>query len=168
MTMRPHLAAPVPMVPAHMAQIAELEDALFDRPLTQSNLDILAGGTAFVGWVIGEAPGPDEGAGDRAFGDALLVRGYVLLHVHADQAEILSIGTAPTHQRQRIATCLIDRVIADLGARKVPHLFLEVAVDNGPALSLYETMGFTQIGRRNAYYKRDYGRCDALVLRRDL
>lgn len=153
MNMRPDLAAPVPMVPAHMAPVAALEAVLFDRPLTHSNLESLAAGSAFAGWVMG---------------DASVVWGYILLHIHADQAEILSIGTAPSHQRQGIAACLIDRVVADLGVRKVPHLFLEVAVDNGPALSLYETKGFAQIGHRTAYYKRADGRCDALVLRRDL
>lgn len=48
-------------------------------------------------------------------------------------------------------------------------LFLEVAVDNEPALRLYETLGFAQAGRRQAYYARKDGpSADALTLKAEL
>ena len=46
-------------------------------------------------------------------------------------------------------------------ARKV---FLEVAEDNAAARALYAKLGFQEIGRRRAYYKRPGGAVDALTL----
>jgi ribosomal-protein-alanine N-acetyltransferase len=48
-------------------------------------------------------------------------------------------------------------------------MFLEVAVDNAPAIALYEAAGFAAVGRRPGYYDRGAaGRVDALILRLDL
>lgn len=147
-----------PFTAAHLHAVCDLEQALFDRPLTAANLSILSVGTAFRGFIMR--------AGDASA--TAPVTGYLLMHVHGDEAEILSIGTAPDWQRQGIAAELIRNAIAELRPEGVAHLFLEVAVDNPPALALYETMEFTQVGRRSGYYQRDGGRCDALVLRHDL
>jgi ribosomal-protein-alanine N-acetyltransferase len=47
--------------------------------------------------------------------------------------------------------------------------FLEVAVDNDPAIKLYELMGFERNGLRKAYYDLGEGAfMDALVMRLDL
>ena len=42
---------------------------------------------------------------------------------------------------------------------------LEVRPSNTLAIGLYRSMGFTEIGRRRAYYQADGGREDALVLK---
>ncbi|HTI00023.1 MAG TPA: GNAT family N-acetyltransferase [Acidisoma sp.] len=91
--------------------------------------------------------------------------GMILLRVTADEAEILTLGTVPAMRRLGIAAGLLadalDRA-ARLGARSV---FLEVEVDNTPALGLYAAAGFAEVGRRRAYYANG---SDALVLRADL
>lgn len=143
-----------PFTTAHLNAVCDLEQHLFDRPLTVAHLTSLAAGTAFRGWVI-TAPDP---------ADPNPIYGYLLMHVVDDQAEILSIGTAPHHQRTGIAARLLTSAIVALRAAGLAHIFLEVAVDNPPALALYEGMAFTQVGRRRDYYHRGTGRCDALVL----
>jgi ribosomal-protein-alanine N-acetyltransferase len=46
---------------------------------------------------------------------------------------------------------------------------LEVAADNAPALGLYKSLEFEQVGRRSGYYqRRDGTQCDALILRKSL
>ena len=48
-------------------------------------------------------------------------------------------------------------------------LFLEVGVDNEPAIALYEGLGFERVGRRAGYYTRADGEIvDAIVMRRAL
>ena len=45
-------------------------------------------------------------------------------------------------------------------------IWLEVAVDNAAAISLYQGLGFEAAGRRNHYYARDGGAAvDALIMR---
>ncbi len=45
---------------------------------------------------------------------------------------------------------------------------LEVAITNQGARQLYERLGFCEVGRRPAYYRRDGKAVDALILARDL
>jgi ribosomal-protein-alanine N-acetyltransferase len=49
----------------------------------------------------------------------------------------------------------------DEGARK---MFLEVRAGNGRALSLYQSVGFRQIGVRKNYYPGALGREDAVCM----
>ncbi|HUN46622.1 MAG TPA: ribosomal-protein-alanine acetyltransferase, partial [Stellaceae bacterium] len=51
-------------------------------------------------------------------------------------------------------------------ARGVEAITLEVAADNAPALSLYKSLGFSQVGVRAGYYRRpDATLMDAHLLR---
>jgi ribosomal-protein-alanine N-acetyltransferase len=47
----------------------------------------------------------------------------------------------------------------------VADAFLEVRPSNGLAISLYQSVGFTQVGLRKGYYQAEQGREDALVLK---
>ena len=100
-----------------------------------------------------------------AFGFFDVVGGMLLARVAADEAEILTLAVAPPARRQGRAAALLAAAAArarDAGARA---MFLEVATDNAPALALYSTAGFVEVGRRRHYYK---GGSDALVLRLEL
>lgn len=89
----------------------------------------------------------------------------ILVRVVADESEVLTIAVIPSLRRQGIAAKLLrmamDRA-RDSGARM---MFLEVAVSNHAARTLYERNGFHRVGRRARYYP---GGIDALVLRADL
>jgi len=84
-----------------------------------------------------------------------------------DEVEILTVACAAAAQRQGLARQVMVALIeasAVLGARAV---FLEVASDNAPALSLYESLEFEQVASRTCYYKRRGGTtCDALIFRK--
>lgn len=80
-------------------------------------------------------------------------RGFALLRIAADEAELLTLATDPAARRQGIARALLDRfdrTAAALGARTA---FLEVAEDNGPARALYAGCGWQPAGRRPGYYR---------------
>ena len=97
----------------------------------------------------------------RAFGTAA---GFILLQSVAEEAEILTLAVHPKARRSGLARALIEQAQDTLSVARV---FLEVAEDNAPARALYAASGFTETGRRSAYYKRpDGSRVDALLLQR--
>ena len=86
----------------------------------------------------------------------------------ADEAEILSIAVDPSARLRTIATALLGAAERELTAQ-IQKLFLEVSVDNAPALALYERAGFIPVGRRRGYYQSvgDLA-ADAIVMTKDI
>jgi len=78
--------------------------------------------------------------------------GYIGFLIVDDEAHITTIATAPTHQRQGVASALIIDGIGTLLESGVRHLSLEVAAGNEPAQALYRRFGFAPIGVRRNYY----------------
>ncbi|TDB35134.1 ribosomal-protein-alanine N-acetyltransferase [Stenotrophomonas sp. TEPEL] len=95
--------------------------------------------------------------------DGLLI-GYGVLSLAADEAHVLNICIDPLVQSRGLGRRLLRalvRLAADRGAQRV---FLEVRPSNTPALALYHSEGFNEIGRRPRYYPAAQGREDALVM----
>jgi len=82
-----------------------------------------------------------------------------------DEAEILTVATAPERQRKGLARAALQDFISQCRARGVTCIFLEVADDNHPAIAFYTHTGFAQVGRRQGYYRRENGLSrDALIM----
>lgn len=114
-----------------------------------------------------EGVGGDGASGDEADGDAPL--GVILCRVAAGEMEVLTIGVALAARRRGVARALIAAALPAAAALGATEAFLEVAVDNDPAIALYERLGFRRAGLRKAYYdRRPQGFVDALVMRLDL
>lgn len=96
------------------------------------------------------------------------VAGFVLCRIAADEAEVLTLVTAPALRRRGIAAALLEAATSVARARGAAFLFLEVAEDNLAARALYAAAGWGCVGRRAGYYARGGGAVEALVLRRDL
>ena len=95
--------------------------------------------------------------------DGLLV-GYGVLSIAADAAHVLNICIDPLAQSRGLGRQLLRALVqlaADRGAQRV---FLEVRPSNTPALALYHSEGFNEIGRRPRYYPAAQGREDAVVM----
>lgn len=85
----------------------------------------------------------------------------------ADEAEIIVLATHPAFRRKGLARQLLNENARELATKGVTSLFIEVAVSNAPALSLYRSLGFAETGRRKDYYEHADGRReDALVMRK--
>jgi ribosomal-protein-alanine N-acetyltransferase len=103
----------------------------------------------------GSAPAEDEDAA-----------GFVLSRGAADEEELLLIAVAPAYRGRGLGGRLLDRFIAEAGARGADRLFLEMR-DGNPAESLYRRHGFERVGRRKAYYRRGTGHpLDAITFAR--
>jgi len=89
--------------------------------------------------------------------------GYILFSVGADEAHLLNICISPEYRRQGLAKGLLTHMFGVLKEKEVETLFLEVRINSKPAIALYETLGFEQIGVRKDYYKTLDGREDAVT-----
>jgi len=140
-----------PLTRADAARCAELEVQLFegDDPWPAS---------AFVSELSGRhnhyvaARAADQLVGYAGIARLGLLRPY--------EYEIHTIGVDPAFQGRGIGRLLLDALLhyAD-GA-----VYLEVRTDNTPAIALYRSAGFVEIGLRKRYYR--VSGADAYTMRR--
>jgi [ribosomal protein S18]-alanine N-acetyltransferase len=83
-----------------------------------------------------------------------------------DDAELFAIATQPDQRRAGLGDRVFHALDVEAQRRGLGRWVLEVARNNFPALALYKSEGFVEIGVRNAYYRQGRGRMDAIVLSR--
>jgi ribosomal-protein-alanine N-acetyltransferase len=92
--------------------------------------------------------------------------GFILSRKVLDEAEIITITLSPIWRGQGLSKQLLKYHLQTLATQGVRHVFLDVNEDNVSALKLYARFHFTQIGRREAYYRTiDGKRAAALTMR---
>lgn len=80
--------------------------------------------------------------------------GVALGRTAADEAELLTIAVLDGHRRLGAGARLLAAVMDWAKERGAARLYLEVGADNSAARALYGRAGFTEAGRRRAYYRR--------------
>ncbi|OEJ64347.1 hypothetical protein BEN30_16725 [Magnetovibrio blakemorei] len=81
------------------------------------------------------------------------------------EGEVLCIATRPSARGTGVAKAIMHTALSEARRVGIETIFLEVAVDNGNAIGLYQTLGFVETGRRPGYYVRENGpRVDALIM----
>ena len=78
----------------------------------------------------------------------------------------MNVAVSPDYRRQGIGESLMVALGETLAQKGIESLTLEVRASNEAAISLYDRLGYTQIGRRPNYYT-DPGE-DALIMRKEL
>jgi ribosomal-protein-alanine N-acetyltransferase len=91
------------------------------------------------------------------------VLGYCLMSVAVGEAHILNISVDPSEQGQGVGRKMMESLIAYARGR-AETVFLEVRPSNPVAITLYENLGFNEIGIRKDYYPSKNGREDAIML----
>ncbi len=94
-----------------------------------------------------------------------LVLGYVGSQTVMDESDMMNLAVLPQYRRQGIGEKLVTSLIEHLKTRGSVSLTLEVRVSNSNAISLYQKMGFSQVGRRPNYYRNP--KEDAFILRKE-
>ena len=131
----------------HVAAVAELERLNFSAPWNENSVrSELTNKLAL--WLVAL--------------DGEEVVGYVGSQTVLQEADMMNIAVADSHRRQGIARRLVEELIRQLDAYQ---LTLEVRQSNIAAISLYESMGFTQVGLRKNYYQKP--KENALILRKE-
>lgn len=70
-----------------------------------------------------------------------------------DTADIMNIVTKKSHRNMGFAKLLLKELINLAKEEKLKFITLEVNEHNKPAIHLYETFNFKQVGLRKKYYK---------------
>ena len=94
--------------------------------------------------------------------------GYGIMSMGAGEAHILNICVRADLRGQSVARRLMTWLLDEARRASQSWVFLEVRPSNRPALLLYESLGFSQVGLRRGYYQAVGGREDAIVYRLDL
>lgn len=134
----------------HVAQIAELEKVCFSDPWNEAS-------------VASELTNPLSLWLVALDGDTVV--GYIGSQTVLGEADIMNVAVAPAYRRNGIARMLLNELYRMLKADQVYSLTLEVRISNVPAIALYDSLGYRQVGRRPNYYH--HPKEDALILRKE-
>lgn len=88
------------------------------------------------------------------------IRGFLMYSVLYSTIDVLDIIVEEKFRNQKIASILLDYMITN--STPGGRIYLEVAVNNEPAIHLYEKFGFKIIHTRKKYY----GTLDGYVMER--
>jgi ribosomal-protein-alanine N-acetyltransferase len=95
--------------------------------------------------------------------------GYFVQMTVLDESHLLTIAVKTSMQRKGVGAYLLQQLIDQSSQKQMRVVLLEVRMSNLAAIKLYESHGFTQIGRRKNYYQvTPQTREDALILQLQL
>ncbi|MFN0117149.1 MAG: ribosomal protein S18-alanine N-acetyltransferase [Elusimicrobiota bacterium] len=89
---------------------------------------------------------------------------FLVIQVVMREAHILNIMVKPDFRKRGLAEKLLKNVFDEMKFR-VDQVFLDVEINNTPALSLYKKLGFDVCDRRESSYPRGES---AFVMRKNL
>ncbi|MGK7912992.1 MAG: ribosomal protein S18-alanine N-acetyltransferase [Synechococcus sp.] len=92
--------------------------------------------------------------------------GFAALWAIGEEAHIITLGVHPDWQRRGIGSQLVKQLLQVAVEQQLGWATLEVRVSNQEAIALYESLGFTSVGRRKRYYSNPEE--DGLILWRRL
>ena len=135
---------------SHVQAIAALERICFNDPWSENAIESELNNSLSL-WMVAQ--------------DCGKVVGYVGSQSVLGWADMMNLAVDPDYRKQGIGRRLVEALIVRLKENKVTCLTLEVRVSNEPAISLYKSMGFVEVGRRPGYYRNP--KEDALILRKE-
>lgn len=141
----------------HAAQISALHNQVFSTGWSEDVITKILNDRFCRIWCAGKCSTMQN--------DFESIAGFLIARIAADEVEILSLAVAPELRQHGIGKRLVQALISGLSNDSIANVYLEVAIDNSAAQSLYKSCGFKEVGRRPNYYSRDGGvSCDALIL----
>ena len=91
-----------------------------------------------------------------------VLSGYICFWVFDSEIQLVNIAVHTDKRGQGFGRLLMDSIIETGVSKGIKSIWLEVRPSNGSAMSLYDKLGFEEIGRRKRYYS-DTGE-DAIVM----
>ena len=138
------------MTADHVSQVAELEKICFSDPWSEKSIASELTNPLSL-WLVAVED-------DR-------VAGYVGSQSVMGESDMMNVAVHPDFRRQGVAEKLVLELVVALAKNDNHCLTLEVRASNVSAISLYEKLGFAQVGLRKNYYRNP--KEDALILRKE-
>ncbi|TKJ34039.1 hypothetical protein CEE39_03005 [bacterium (candidate division B38) B3_B38] len=92
--------------------------------------------------------------------------GFIIASIERNKtSQIITLDIHPYHRRRKIGSKLLSRVEDHLISLGVKNVYLQVGINNIPAINLYKKCGFTEAKRLPKYY---LNKIDALLMRKNL
>ena len=85
------------------------------------------------------------------------VAGYGIMSYGAGEAHVLNVCVRQDLRGAGVGRRLMDFLLERARAAQMQDVFLEVRPSNPTAIRLYESLGFTRVGVRRAYYQANGG-----------
>jgi ribosomal-protein-alanine N-acetyltransferase len=139
-----------------LARLMEIERAGFRHPWSEAQLRAELQNA----WSVPLA------AMETGPGGAERMVGYALIWMVHDEVHVLNVATDPAERRRGVARALLHEVAAQGRARGCRLATLEVRRSNEPAIALYRSLGYCQVGVRPRYYAEEGE--DAILMTLDL
>lgn len=77
---------------------------------------------------------------------------YISFYHIGDEVEILNLAVRPEERRRGHGRRILQLVLQAASRMGIQNILLEVRTGNLPAVALYESCGFQQLGVRPRYY----------------
>jgi len=136
----------VKMEPRHIPAILQVEQECFHSPWSEKMFSEEISGK-FSHYYVAEVGG--------------CAVAYMGMWALSGEGHITNIAVAKAYRRQGIAKALLNRFIEIAKEENLEFMTLEVRTSNAPAIALYKSFGFEQVGVRKKYYDNSE---DALLL----
>lgn len=77
------------------------------------------------------------------------IAGYMGVQIFSGEGYVTNVATLPEFRRMGVAKALIEEVLKN----EMEFLTLEVRESNIPAISLYKSLNFVEVGKRPRFYR---------------
>lgn len=136
------------------------DDGARIRPMTHADIPAVCrvGERAFPdAWIASDYEGELGQPTSRSW--VLVAAGDIVAYLVAwrvmDELQILHIAVDPRAQRRGLGRRLLAGVLDEQRRDGMVLATLEVRASNVPAIGLYSSAGFVQVGRRKGYYRNN-------------
>ena len=96
------------------------------------------------------------------------VLAYGVMSTGGGEAHILTLVVQAEARGRQVGRQMLHHLLNTASKHKIDTVLLEVRPSNTVAVNLYQSLGFSEIGVRKAYYPDKKGREDALIMGLDL
>lgn len=138
---------------ADLPRVMEIERAAFSHPWSEELVRRELSHEFSTVLVATDGPGGE-------------IQGFAVVWLVHDELHVLNVAVAPEARRRGVARAILARVEAQGFAQGARVAMLEVRRGNAPAIALYLSLGYGQVGIRPRYYAEDGE--DALVMDKTL
>ena len=157
----------MPMQAADLDEVLKIESVSHIHPWTKGNFsDSLAAGH----WAYCIRPQVDQMV-KGSYLDPAVLWAYCILFPAVDELHLLNITVSPHLRKLGLGQRMMDAIEGVAAQQKMPRIILEVRPSNTAAITLYQKLGYEQIGVRKNYYPANLetgSREDALVMAKSI